>query len=277
MEKVVYKVDKFTDFTGTERQFVCCAISEYDKKKDHKFLLIGFAVQNPKDKEMNEELGKRIAYGKAKSQKSGYATVFSSKKSIITQKVVETIIDEQIRFFKESPHNFIKGYLKDKELFDNNPFNYQTKYDLLTSTSNIPKYGIFNCGIGIDKTCGISTNSYDKDVNESCDVSKNCISVGYEATYTNEILDLTTIEDLRSLIYGESTSDNKGDVYEPVQDIISYTDLENRCETHDIVIRRESDGKFFAFSYDYSYDWDDEDCIEAEEVFPQEETIIVYK
>ena len=152
MEKVVYKVDKFIDFTGTERQFVCCAISEYDKKKDHKFLLIGFAVQNPKDKEMNEELGKRIAYGKAKSQKSGYATVFSSKKSIITQKVVETIIDEQIRFFKESPHNFIKGYLKDKELFDKSRIDYYHKY---SSTSNESRI--------------------------------SSVSVSYEATYSNEI------------------------------------------------------------------------------------------
>lgn len=58
--------------------------------------------------------------------------------------------------------------------------------------------------------------------------------------------------------------------------VISY-DLEKSYVTKRIVFKL--DNHYYAFEYDYSYYWDDEDIIgkELQEVHPVEKTIIVYE
>ena len=163
MEKIVYKVGKFIDFAGYEREVVLCAVSQecdikaesnwltfYEKvltntsiygkvsytvppkQKDQlvKVLRLGISVQNPADKKSNSELGKTIALGKAKKDKSCFGKIYSTNSGFINQKMVEALLDQEFEYFKNSPHVYIKGYKKDKELFEKNPNSYYDKYNL---------------------------------------------------------------------------------------------------------------------------------------------------
>ena len=166
MEKVVYKVGKFTDFAGFEREVVLCAVSQsfegetkgsswvenYENgyitnfiygrvsstlpvykqtPSDNltKVLRLGISVQNPMDKP-NTELGKTIALGKAKKDKSCFGKIYSTKSGFINQKMVEALLEQELEYFQNSPQVYIKGYNKDKELFEKNPNSYYEKYKL---------------------------------------------------------------------------------------------------------------------------------------------------
>ena len=64
---------------------------------------------------------------------------------------------------------------------------------------------------------------------------------------------------------------------EEIDDEIIDYDLEKSYVTRRVVFKL--DNHYYAFEYDYSYYWDDEDVIgkELEEVHPVEKTIIVYE
>lgn len=94
-----------------------------------------------------------------------------------------------------------------------------------------------------------------------------------------EIILLKEIPNFHELCYEEDIYDEDGEIllYESVEKEILRVDLDKAYETVRIVFKRTSDGKFFAFNYDYSYNWDDDSVEEAEEVFPKEITITVYE
>ena len=131
MEKVSYRTDVFTDFTGKERQFVICAVSTDNLCLSYgeKTVFLGLAVQSPVDTQRNEELAKTIAKGKALSAKRciGSLTTFDNK-GLINSRVVEALLFQESEYFKANPGKYIKGYDKDKALFLNSKDRYYKKF-----------------------------------------------------------------------------------------------------------------------------------------------------
>lgn len=143
MEKVVHKIDTFVDFTGKTRQVIMAAVSAeingytsvsnghwMDYTDVIKEVRLGVSVQSPADREENTELGKIIAIGKAKKDKSCRGKLFSTDKGFINTKLVSAFLDQEMEYFKQNPGKYIKGYDKDKELWKNYPFMYAHKYNL---------------------------------------------------------------------------------------------------------------------------------------------------
>ena len=164
MEKVVYKVGKFMDFAGYEREVVLCAVSQEcnsciteiphnnyittfysdavvytatsaianNNYLSEKVLRLGIAVQSPQDSSVspNTELAKKIALGKAKSDRSCIGKLYSTKSGFINQRMVEAFLEQELEYFQNAPHLYIKGYKKDKELYKSNPKAYYSKFKL---------------------------------------------------------------------------------------------------------------------------------------------------
>lgn len=143
MEKVVFKSDYFVDFAGETRQVIFCAVSTesnvyvtnsddpwLDTQDPEKELWIGVSVQNPRDLE-NEELGKIVAEGKARKLKSRYATIYASNKGLINYRMVNALLEQELEYFKQNPGKYIKGYDKDKELFNVDRRAYDIKFSLI--------------------------------------------------------------------------------------------------------------------------------------------------
>lgn len=128
-----FLIDSFVDFKGVEHKFVACALSEsplgenqtlkigwVDDDTTHidanqelyhdvyRLVTIGIAVCNPEDA-FNEEIGKQIAYNKAASDES-LPRLYSTCKGIITKELVDAFLQQQVKFFKENPEMYIKGY-----------------------------------------------------------------------------------------------------------------------------------------------------------------------
>lgn len=149
MEKVVFKSDFFTDFTGKERLVTFAAVSvnldinseivieKYNGEKEYytyytysrvkKELCFGVSVQNPADKP-NPELGKIIAHGKAKKRK--LPSIFSEDKGLINTNTVEAFLNTHMLYFKQNPGSYLKGYDRDKFLFETNKEEYYKKYNI---------------------------------------------------------------------------------------------------------------------------------------------------
>ena len=137
--KKVFKVGKFVDFAGIEREVIFAAISQELSQGEFfnwstaeggdlvKEIRIGVSVQSFKDPIVKTELGKIIAEGKALKEKSCVGKLFSTQKGFINSTVVEALLNQELNFFKQNPGKYIKGYNKDKELFLQNPTLYWTK------------------------------------------------------------------------------------------------------------------------------------------------------
>lgn len=146
MEKIVYKIDSFEDFTGTQRQVIMAAVSQevrgnaftatstdFTGTSIIKEVRLGVSVQSPSDIEVpNEELGKIIAVGKAKKEKSCFGKLFSTDKGFINHKLIDAFLSQEMDYFKQNPGKYIKGYNRDKELFDKNYDLYFAKFPQLT-------------------------------------------------------------------------------------------------------------------------------------------------
>lgn len=128
--KVEFKIDKFIDFAGIEREFILAAVSVPIPWKDHiwipdvdsiidreweddvkvdmeKYLLIGISVRNAVDK-YDEEIGKRIAVGKALKLKG--KQIIASHAGLINTKMVQALLEQEAEYFKRDPQSYIAGY-----------------------------------------------------------------------------------------------------------------------------------------------------------------------
>lgn len=139
-EKVVFKVGSFTDFAGNVREVIFCAISKsqeiFPDGKDKpstvlKSVDLGVSVQSPNDlSAKNTELGKIIAEGKTRKQKSRVGTMFSTNTGFINKLVVEALLEQELEYFKQNPGKYIAGYNKDKQLYCLNPLEYYAKFGI---------------------------------------------------------------------------------------------------------------------------------------------------
>lgn len=147
-DKVVFKSGEFTDFTGKVRQVTFCAVSieedcvvtpiadlllnvpEVTSDLTVKKIVLGVSVQNPGDNEVNLELAKTIAEGKARKFKSSLGALYSTNKGMINYRVVEALLEQELDFFSQNPGNYIAGYNKDKALYNEMPAAYFAKYKI---------------------------------------------------------------------------------------------------------------------------------------------------
>ena len=130
--KINYHIDKFIDNNGIEREFILAAVS-IDLRKDksviyseatigvttgevaydmEKVLCLGIAVRRIEDT-FNEELGKKIALGKALKvidNPNKGKLIFVSDAGLINTKMVEALLEQEALYFKRDPRCYIKGY-----------------------------------------------------------------------------------------------------------------------------------------------------------------------
>ena len=118
-ERVETLVDFFIDENGDKRYFVVAAISEVLPNEEAilvedfcyepivKGLKLGFAICNPID-EFNEELGKRIAIGRARKNEK-YA-LYATELGYINYKLVKAFLEQEAEYFKANPATRIAGY-----------------------------------------------------------------------------------------------------------------------------------------------------------------------
>lgn len=147
IENVMYKSGSFTDWLGVEHPFVVAGVvgrtegelmlagceSIVDGKVvlpviEHngdghirRSLFIGVAICNPKDiKEhhYSEEIGKKIAYNKALSKKLAQRWFATNIPGMLTENVVECILNQEAAFVAAHPEAFIKGYLESKAQYE---------------------------------------------------------------------------------------------------------------------------------------------------------------
>lgn len=128
----VYKVDSFIDYAGREHKLVACALSQSPANEErtlkvgwidesgvltqgaainenvYRLVTLGVAVCNPEDKFILE-VGQKLAYNKA-AYRDDLPRLYATRKGMITQDLVESFIDTQLKFYKENPSSLIPGY-----------------------------------------------------------------------------------------------------------------------------------------------------------------------
>lgn len=119
MNKVQYISSTFTDFTGQERHFIMAAVSiidglaYVDMSEAENFLdtpkcvSIGVSVCLPFDN-FDEELGKKIAYGKA--MKSTEHRLYATDEGLINTVMISGLLEQESEYFKKYPGRYLKGY-----------------------------------------------------------------------------------------------------------------------------------------------------------------------
>jgi hypothetical protein len=119
-EVVEYLCDSFVDFEGKTHNFVLCAVSKVDPNVELYFndnetwaestrtLTLGCSVCNTVD-EYNEELGKKIAYSRAVSNKV-MPTLVSTLPGVINTAVVSALLRQEADYIKRDPNCVITGY-----------------------------------------------------------------------------------------------------------------------------------------------------------------------
>lgn len=127
-EKVVYSNGEFTDYSGKVHQYTVAAVSRPVEivngvsnlavvNEDNKFvsdvtkvLSIGISICNPDDT-YDEELGKKIAYEKAISEKNDLK-LYAAQSGLVNTRMVEALIEQEKAYFEAYPEKHIKGYQK---------------------------------------------------------------------------------------------------------------------------------------------------------------------
>ena len=136
--RIEYRIGEFIDFAGRTRKYVVAAVSELidyacvttvthdaDITMDEvvKKLSLGFAICNPEDK-WNEELGKKIALGKA--MKRPARVMYTSHAGMINTDVVNALINQEMKYAEKAPSTVFKGYeTAEKKWIENHRINSQ--------------------------------------------------------------------------------------------------------------------------------------------------------
>lgn len=139
---VMFKNGSFVDFQGITHNFIVCAVSTsnfqteedavslvtyyrdsdivYDELEIPRAVFIGVSVCNPgngtdkKGDDWNEAKGKMIAEAKARGFKKANiaksAALFATRGGLISEKLVEALLDREVEHIKEDPESVIKGY-----------------------------------------------------------------------------------------------------------------------------------------------------------------------
>lgn len=206
VEKVVYKSGKFVDWLGQEHPFVVagvvvahegdlvlatiepvchgsnrlCAVPVHENNGDghlRKSLFLGVAICNPKDKDrFSEELGQRIAYNKALCGKLSQRWLATDISGMMTDGLVEFVVNQEAEFVAAHPENFINGYMESKLRYEEKQQAKQEFTELSGPEQEVIKVlaggADVNKLVGIAEVLGGDIPSKDSDTNAKTAPSK---------------------------------------------------------------------------------------------------------
>ena len=114
---VVYREGSFIDFEGKDHYFVVCAVLKESTILENLTRILSFGVSfcNPIDKN-NNELGKKIAYGKSINVKN--TNVLMGRAGLLNIDTVKYILDNEVNHVKQYPEQYSVAYAKAKEKYE---------------------------------------------------------------------------------------------------------------------------------------------------------------
>lgn len=114
---VDYREGSFIDFEGKDHYFVVCAVLKESTILENLTRVLSFGVSfcNPIDKN-NNELGKKIAYGKSINVKN--TNVLMGRAGLLNIDTVKYILDNEVNHVKQYPEQYSAAYAKAKEKYE---------------------------------------------------------------------------------------------------------------------------------------------------------------
>lgn len=114
---VDYREGSFIDFEGKDHYFVVCAVLKESTILENLTRILSFGVSfcNPVDKN-NNELGKKIAYGKSINVKN--TNVLMGRAGLLNIDTVKYILDNEVNHVKQYPEQYSVAYAKAKEKYE---------------------------------------------------------------------------------------------------------------------------------------------------------------
>ena len=114
-EKISYKVSSFIDYKNIEHKFVVAAVSEVLDEPIwfaggffmNKRISIGVSICNPDDT-FNETTGAAAAINRARNNYVN--ALYTHEAGLIGTKMVEGLLDQEIKHVQTNPGKYIKGY-----------------------------------------------------------------------------------------------------------------------------------------------------------------------
>ena len=114
---VDYREGSFVDFEGKDHYFVVCAVLREITIRENVTRILSFGVSfcNPVDKH-NNELGKKIAYGKSVSDRN--TNVLLGRAGLLNIEAVKYILDNETNHVKQYPEQYSISYAKAKDKYE---------------------------------------------------------------------------------------------------------------------------------------------------------------
>lgn len=114
---VDYREGSFVDFEGKDHYFVVCAVLKESTIFENVTRILSFGVSfcNPVDKH-NNELGKKIAYGKSVSARN--TNVLLGRAGLLNIEAVKYILDNETNHVKQYPEQYSVSYAKAKDKYE---------------------------------------------------------------------------------------------------------------------------------------------------------------
>lgn len=114
---VDYREGSFVDFEGKDHYFVVCAVLRESTIRENVTRILSFGVSfcNPVDKH-NNELGKKIAYGKSISDRN--TNILLGRAGLLNIEAVKYILDNETNHVKQYPEQYSVFYAKAKDKYE---------------------------------------------------------------------------------------------------------------------------------------------------------------
>ena len=114
---VDYREGSFVDFEGKDHYFVVCAVLRESTIRENVTRILSFGVSfcNPVDKH-NNELGKKIAYGKSISGRN--TNILLGRAGLLNIEAVKYILDNETNHVKQYPEQYSVSYAKAKDKYE---------------------------------------------------------------------------------------------------------------------------------------------------------------
>ena len=114
---VDYREGCFVDFEGKDHYFVVCVVLRETTTYGilTRNLSFGVSFCNPVDKH-NNELGKKIAYGKSISDRN--TNVLLGRAGLLNIETVKYILDNEVNHVKQYPEQYSVSYAKAKDKYE---------------------------------------------------------------------------------------------------------------------------------------------------------------
>ena len=114
---VDYREGSFIDFEGRDHYFVVCIVLKESTILGNLTRILSFGVSfcNPVDKH-NNELGKKIAYGKSVNVKN--TNVLMGRAGLLNIDTVKYILDNEVNHVKQYPEQYSVSYAKAKDKYE---------------------------------------------------------------------------------------------------------------------------------------------------------------